>query len=224
MKKEIKKLLAVMLAFVFIFSLLAINTFAENEEAAETTAAEIVPAENDVQQAPSDDTTADTEKSKSENIFEFIYREAMKHSDKILSLLAFLSSLIVALGYRKTLLPIIKGALSKLSSTLDTASQDAEKRSGEAEKKLNEAKESFEEAKALFGALTENFSSLIEKLDEASKLQKFNSEVKLLIESQIDMLYEVFISSSLPVYQKEAVGEKIAEMKRIIATPEGDEV
>ena len=43
------------------------------------------------------------------------------------------------------------------------------------------------------------------------------------MQNQIDMLYEVFISSSLPLYQKEAVGERIAEMKRILNEPLGDE-
>ena len=31
--------------------------------------------------------------------------------------------------------------------------------------------------------------------------------------AQIDMLYEIFMSSALPQYAKDRVGEKVAEMK-----------
>ena len=45
--------------------------------------------------------------------------------------------------------------------------------------------------------------------------------MKIILESQIDMLYDIFMSSSIPLFQKEAVGEKISAMKkRLLDTEE----
>ena len=204
MKKEIKKLLAIIFAFVFVFTAICVSASAEN-------------LANEDAELPED--TGDV----SPNIFETFYRESAKHADKIFSLLAFITSLTVAFGYRKTLLPVIKGALTKLGSSLNEASAGAEKRGEEAEMRLSEAKASFEEAKDLFKSLAESFDALCLKLDETNKQSNLNRDIRILLKSQIDMLYEVFISSSLPVYQKEAVGERISEMKKTIADPCGEE-
>ena len=37
-----------------------------------------------------------------------------------------------------------------------------------------------------------------------------------MVKAQIDMLYDVFMSSALPQYQKDAVGERIAKMKEAL--------
>lgn len=211
MKKELKKLFAVIFAFALVFTALCISVSAENETAEGSQI-------SDTARAPEDTNAEDV----SPNIFETVYREAARHADKILSLLAFITSLAVALGYKKTLMPVIKVALSKLSSSVIKSAEDTEKRCEEAEMRLRETRESFEEAKAIFKSLSDRFDALCLKLDEANKIKKTNGDIKILMNSQIDMLYEVFISSSLPIYQKEAVGARISEMKRIIAEPCGE--
>ena len=45
----------------------------------------------------------------STTVFEEIYDKILIHSDKILSALAFLASLILALLYKKGILPLIRG-------------------------------------------------------------------------------------------------------------------
>lgn len=211
MRKELRKLFAIIFAFVFVFTALSINAFAENE------------TDGDSQIFSEEAVSPDADGEATSNIFEIIYRAGMKHSDKILSLLAFITSLILALSYKKSLIPIVRGTLSKLAASVNKISEDAENKAEQARMSLNEAKASFEESKALFQATVNMFDSLYIKLDEASNLHKINRDVKILMESQIDMLYEVFISSSLPVYQKEAVGERITEMKKLIEASSGDE-
>ena len=43
-----------------------------------------------------------------------------------------------------------------------------------------------------------------------------DAELRLILNSQIELLYEIFMSSSLPTYQKDAVGARFAEMKRAL--------
>jgi hypothetical protein len=40
---------------------------------------------------------------------------------------------------------------------------------------------------------------------------------------EIDMLYEIFISSSLPQYSKDAISERVAKMKKILLAGENSE-
>jgi hypothetical protein len=43
--------------------------------------------------------------------------------------------------------------------------------------------------------------------------------MKTIMSAQVDMLYNIFMSSSLPQYSKDAVGERISEMKAALAEP-----
>ncbi len=210
MKKETKKFLAILFAFLFVFAALCFTASAENE------------AKTTVEDSGGEISTDEKDGEANPNIFELIYREGMKHSDKILSLLTFITSLILAHGYKKSLIPLIRGALSKLGTTVNKISEDTEIKTERALISLNEAKSSLEESKALFNSVINMLESLCAKLDESKNAAKVNSELKILMQNQIDMLYEVFISSSLPVYQKEAVGERIKEMKMLIEESVGD--
>ena len=39
--------------------------------------------------------------------------------------------------------------------------------------------------------------------------------MKALMSAQIDMLYDIFMTSSLPQYQKDAVNQRVKEMKEV---------
>lgn len=211
MKKEIKKFLVIL--FASLFTLVALCFTASANSETETT----------VTDYGGEISTDETDGTLNQNIFEIIYREGIKHSDKILSLLAFVTSLILALSYKKSLIPFIKGALSKLGSSVNKITEDSESKTDKALISLNDAKSSLEESRELFISAVSVLESICEKLDRTKNLTKINSDLKILMQNQTDMLYEVFISSSLPVYQKEAVGERIKEMKRLIDEPMGEE-
>ena len=42
-------------------------------------------------------------------------------------------------------------------------------------------------------------------------------ELSVIVGTQIDMLYDIFMTSALPQYQKDAVGERVAKMKEALA-------
>ena len=47
-----------------------------------------------------------------------------------------------------------------------------------------------------------------------SPIKSFENSVREILLSQIDLLYEVFMNSSLPQYEKDRIGEMVAAMKK----------
>lgn len=151
-----------------------------------------------------------------ENVFEQVYDFILLHSDKILSAAAAIGSLILAFAYKKGLLPILKGALSKLSDSISKLCESNEKRGAEAEAALEGAKEKFLLAEKAITDLTEKLDAFEKDAENLNKTERSVSNIESVILCQIDLLYEIFISSSLPIYQKEAVSEKISDMRKTL--------
>ena len=141
--------------------------------------------------------------------------QSHKHSDKVFSVLAFIGSLILAFAYNKGLIPLLKSALEKLGSTVGNLKETAEKTASTSTDAIEQISNGFSQAKELIDILVEKIDAIEEKLnadDAATKSEQF----KTILTTQVDLLYDVFISSSLPHFQKEAVGEKIQEMKKAL--------
>ena len=79
----------------------------------------------------------------------------------------------------------------------------------------------------MIGALTEKISSLDNAVNERlvmdEKARGEYEKLRFIIEGQIDMLYDIFMSSALPQYQKDAVGERIGKMKGMVAKDDSAE-
>ena len=156
---------------------------------------------------------ADVSTGEGRNAFESLYYELCEHSDKIFSALAFVGSLLLIFTYRRGMLPILKGGISTLSASVTNLKEEAKKSGKLSESEIKNATEKLEKAENLLNVLTERLTRLDEELEGAKERDKQNEDLKIIMKHQIDMLYEIFMSSSLPVYQKEAVGEKISIMK-----------
>jgi hypothetical protein len=150
-----------------------------------------------------------------ENIFTEIYRAVTENSADILSLLSFAASVTVALFYKYALVPLIKGGLDKISSGVKDISGE---HSAEY-KKLAERQTALSERSA---KIEEDLKQMCEGLKEISKRDSETTQKNLLtvMHAQVNMLYEIFQSSALPVYQKEAVGNMINEMRSELAKNE----
>lgn len=151
-----------------------------------------------------------------ENTFAEIYNLALENADKVFSALAFISSLLLVFAYKKGLIPIINAGLSAIKKSAD-------KFEGSSLESILKTEESL-------GFLTDKFASCINTVESISKsieelgerLELMEGEkdsketMKTVMLSQIDMLYEIFMNSALPQYSKDALGEKVAEMKKSI--------
>lgn len=151
-----------------------------------------------------------------ENVFEEIYNFALRHSDKILSAVAAIGSLILAVAYKRGLLPILKGALSKLTDSITKLREASECSNNEAKEALIKAEEKLQLAEKSVSNLTERLVAFEKDAESLKKTGESVSNIESSILCQIELLYEIFISSSLPLYQKEAVSQKIADMKKTL--------
>ena len=195
MKKR-KKLFKILLSVAFALSIFSsVSLFASASEV----------------EAPGEGVTTESD----ENIFTEIYRTVTENSADILSLLSFAASVTVALFYKYALSPLIKGGLEKISSGVKDISGESSKEYralAEAQANIAEREERMEESLA----------SLSRSLCEMQDNEKASLEKNLLtvMHAQVNMLYEIFQSSALPVYQKEAVGNMINEMRSELAKNE----
>ena len=205
MKKRFKLIFSLTAAVLLAISL-SFSAFASEGEAALTAEDSTAAADSTV-----------TEEAESVNLFEEAYRTAIRHSDELFSALAFLGTVIIAFCYKKGLIPLLTAALKSLGDnvkSLREGSVESLERAGEGVSDISERLAKLENAIELFSA---DVSALEESLGSEAKLRgDARAQSKILL-AQIDMLKDVFISSSLPQYQKDAVNEKVKEMKEELA-------
>ena len=187
-----KKILTALLFLTLLISLLSLSVFAEAESSVSPT----------------------------QNPFALFYAKLAEHSDKILAALAFLGSLILAFSYRKGLLPLMRTGLSALSSAVSGLKEETERLSTASSESAVCAISKLEAAENVISSLNARLGILEDELRQINESQSKNGDLKTIMRFQIDMLYEVFMSSSLPAYQKDAVGEKISDMKRLVSASE----
>ena len=156
----------------------------------------------------------------SENFFEVAYKGFLENSDRLLAALAFAGSLLVAFAYKKGLIPLIKASLGALSAAVSKLKEESAKTSAEACDAIATASEKLDAAGAVIEALGKRLDSIEKQLDAANEGQKKGESIYAVISTQIDMLYELFMASGIPQFQKEAVAERVKIMKEAIRTNE----
>ena len=195
MNKKMKHLIAAVLILVFT---LGLSVSASAEEAEPTDAVDTV----------------------EDNVFGKIYTEITEYASEILCAMTFIGSLVLAFAYRKGLLPIVKGSLLTIGNAVGKMKESVSENAQKGEELGKSIENGLEAAKSVLDGLV----SRIEELDAAltERLAKESEEVKekealrLVLLSQIDMLSDIFMSSSIPQYRKDAVGERIAKMKEAL--------
>ena len=198
-----KKIIAVFCTLLLAFSLLTLSVGATEYE--------------------DDAVVTESSEETAESVFGAVYDQLVINADKILSALAFLASLILTFSYKKGLYPIVKATLSRLTGAVKEISERAE---GMAESSDENAKliyEKIEESEKILNTLSSNVSELEGELKKLEEKKSTEESFKIILRAQVDMLYEIFMSSSLPQYSKDAVGEKIGAMKAALCSEEKNE-
>lgn len=142
----------------------------------------------------------------SENVFEEIYQALEQNADKLFSILAFIGTLIVGIGYKSGLLPLLRDAIGKLKGAIDGVRADGEVTKAKTDEglyKITSALERLEEDVAGIKGVYESYG----------EVKAERETIRLVLLGQIDMLYSIFMTSALPQYQKDEIGEKISQMK-----------
>jgi hypothetical protein len=68
--------------------------------------------------------------------------------------------------------------------------------------------------------LREKISDILVRLGTVEEQKALAERVERTVAQQIDMLYELFMSSGIPQYEKDAMGERVAKMKKEIGAYE----
>ena len=155
-----------------------------------------------------------------QNTFSEIYELILNNSDKLFSLLAFISSLVMVFAYKKGLIPIINTGLSAIRKSTDTFEKSAGESLIKAEESLNFLTSKFASCINTLEDISDCVDKLSERLDAIEEDKDSAKTFKTVMLSQIDMLYEIFMKSGLPQYSKDALGEKVAQMKKSITSGE----
>ena len=148
------------------------------------------------------------------SIFEDMFNAARAHASEILSALAFIASMVIAIGYKKGLVPLLHRAASKISESVDKTREGTEEEIKKRDEMLKEKEEGEVILSGKLTELSETISALSANLTSREALAECTEKIRIVILSQIDLLYDVFMSSALPQYQKELVGERVAKMKK----------
>ncbi len=206
-----KKILAILFVIIITLSLSLIS-FGAQTDAPDTEG-------NASHGTPEIDPSAtDTEKSdESENIFTTLYMWVCDNSGEIFSFLTLVSSVILAFTYKRGLLPRLSGALGKLGGAVGTISKSCEGALGTLDESFAALKEGLSSVSGLCEGLSDEVSELSARLEEAGTSKDEVEKMKLILSSQVDMLYEIFLSSALPQFAKEAVAERVTAMRRMLS-------
>ncbi len=201
MKERIKRgLTAILLALTALFALGAVAL-----------------AEEAPSSVSDSDGASEESISEGENLFADIFSAVESFSTEILCALSFVGSLIIAFAYKKGLLPAVKSGIGAIGSAIGEVREQALK-SAQIQEELTSL---LDERLALLETTLTKFDTAIteiaEKTESGAHAAEDRENVKALMSAQIDMLYELFMTSSLPQYQKDALSERIRDMKEVKA-------
>lgn len=199
-----KKLLLILFIATILLTL-SVSAFG-----AQTTSADIV-EELDNSEKPE-------ENAEDENVFTTLYSWAVDNAGEIFSLLTLITSTFLAITYKKGLLPRLGGALGKISASVGNIGKSTD----DALSSLGEEYERITERISAVSSFCEDIGSQLTtlslKLDESCETKSELEKMKMILSSQVDMLYDIFLSSALPQFAKEAVAERVNIMRRALVS------
>ena len=155
-----------------------------------------------------------------ENELSILFDALSENSDKIFSLLAFVSSMIVIFIYKRGLIPLVNTGLCAMKKSTDDFEGAATESLTKTERSLDMLTSKFISLEDSGDMIAKGLSEISERLEGVIKSEKEKQLFKNVMLSQIDMLYEVFMQSGLPQYSKDALGERVAKMKKSLAEGE----
>ena len=164
-----------------------------------------------------------TEEGGSENVFAEIYSVAEENADKIFSALAFIGTLIVGAMYKSGLLPLLSDALGKFKGTLDGIKSENERYESIASAKISDIGTSIKGIEESIEKTNGEIARIEGELSTYETALKERESMKIILSSQIDMLYSIFMSSGLPQFEKEEIGNKISKMREELNSYEKSE-
>lgn len=158
-----------------------------------------------------------------QNVFEQLYDVVCNYAAEILSTLTLIGTVIVGFAYKKGLLPLVTRAISAIQSTVNKIKCDTEEGTKNTAGALEGVCERLSAIENSISLLSEDIMEMGAKLESEGECIKERKKMKVILSSQVDMLYDIFMSSSLPQYQKDATGARIQSMREELGAYEKSE-
>ncbi len=235
-----KIVFALLLSITLVMCILPIGTSAAETDdirldasVSDTTTEEIsadfsdyLPTDTDFDTEIKKDTATTSDSNANTAWSDSILAVAERYTSEIFCVLTFIGSLITAFCYKKGLLPTLAEGINKIYSIVVKSGEKASSMQAESAELLD----AFVDRAMPILEKTKEIASYAEQLrDESlamkSELERDKAQRKILsqiLSGQIDLLYGVFMSASLPEYQKEQLGAQYNRLKSMISEGESN--
>lgn len=214
--KKFKASFVLMLILIFCSLFCAAISAEEPESVHNEVAADDVQSDTTTvaDEASPDDKSTGTQIE--DNPFSLLWCGVKDYATEIFCALTFIASLFLSYAYKRGLLPTVSGAIGTLS-TLVSKIKESTEREGEKSDAMSEAFASFlEKTKEALEKSDDKLQTISDKLRALDERQGEQDGFKTVLEGQVELLYDVFMSSSLPQYKKDEIGERVAKMKEAL--------
>ena len=158
-------------------------------------------------------TAEELEGETAENPFALFFDTVKEYATEIFCSLTLICSLILSRAYKKGLVPTVSSALSGLGSLVGKVKDSAERGEEKSEKLAQVISERLDSAENLLNGSAAAINEIGAKLDALASEEDERIRFRTVIEGQTELLYDVFMSSSLPQYKKDEIGERVAKMR-----------
>ena len=209
-----RKLIPFIIALALAFAVFTVGAFAE--EPGSPNSSEGSGTEADSGDVGSDDSV------KPENIFFSSLLEDLKEFlPEILSALSLICSVILMFVYKSGFIPMVKEGVSALSSRVKAIGDEADKMAIGGKETAEAVKAGLDFLEKRLTDMESSLGALSKSLGDIDGLKERSDKETRVLSLEVEMLYELFMSSALPQYVKDRVGEKIAEMRLSLEGGEG---
>ena len=171
-----------------------------------------VSEDNEAEASDETEKTENGESAEQKSFFEKLYDSVTDYLGEILCALAFGASCLIAVAYKKGLLPLLSGALGKLSGAVGSIKESTDGIKTVASGAIDKIGERLKSAEELIFKQSAYLEDIKARLDEEGRRSELDT-IKTALEGELELLYDIFMSSSLPEYQKTNVARRLSEIR-----------
>ena len=171
------------------------------------------PSEVDSYTQNPEDTDDNVENISLNAIFSELYSFASEYASEIISTVTLAGTLVVGFAYKKGLIPMLGKVTGNIQSAVVKIKENTEESNRSASERLDGITDRLGCVENSLTLAAGSIERLEEKLASEEKEIACRRMMDTVMRSQVDMLYDIFMASALPQYQKDAVGMRIQKMR-----------
>ncbi len=164
------------------------------------------------------------EASENANIFAELFSYVKSYATEIICTITLIGSIVLSYTFKKGLLPLVKNALSAIGTSVGKLKESTDEGEKNAERLTALIDERLAALERLVGGSSERLEEVCREFDgikeSEEKKEGDAKRLSLIVSEQIEMLYDIFMTSALPQYQKDNVGTRVAKMREALGENE----